>query len=134
MARVLIDSSVWIEYYRVGGPRGLRSRVQGVLTEDRVVTTGVIVVEVLQGARTDAAYAGLSQDFQALPWLSLTDDAVRRAARLGFELYRLGTPVPAMDLLIAAVALTHGCELWHLDTHFSRVQAVAPLAASRPNP
>lgn len=131
-SRVLVDSSVWIEYYRPAGPSGLRVAVQDALERDRVVTAGVIAVEVLQGARTDADYALLERDFAALPWLELTAAAARQAARLGFDLRRRGLAVPAVDLVIAALALVHECELWHLDAHFERVQTVAPLTARRP--
>ena len=74
---VLADSSVWIEYYRPGGPPGLHAAVRDALARDLVVTTGVVAVEVLQGARTDADYALLERDFSALPWLELTAAAAR---------------------------------------------------------
>lgn len=35
--------------------------------------------------------------------------------------------VPATDLMIAAIALDHECQLWHLDAHFERIARVAPL-------
>ncbi|MFQ5899818.1 MAG: PIN domain nuclease [Candidatus Methylomirabilia bacterium] len=132
MARIVIDSSVWIEYYRPAGSPALREAVRGILSKDLAVTTGLIVVEVLQGAKTDADYALLKQDFSALPWLDLSVRAVMEAARLGFDLSRRGTPVPATDLLIAAVALAHDCELWHLDAHFDRISSLTSLSARRP--
>lgn len=132
MTRILVDSSVWIEYYRRGGPVTIREAVRQILSKDLAVTTGLIVVEVLQGAKTDADYTLLKQDFSALPWLDLSVEAVMQAARLGFDLSRRGTPVPSTDLVIAAVALAHDCRLWHLDAHFDRICGLAPLAAQRP--
>ena len=132
MARVLIDSSVWIAYYRPGGSPGVRDAVQAALAEDRAVTTGLIVVEVLQGARTEADFTLLETDFSALPWLQPTPRAVAQAARWGFELARRGTPIPAIDLVIAAVAVAYDCELWHGDAHFERLKPLAPLVMRRP--
>lgn len=134
MSRILIDSSVWIHYYRPGGSPAMRAAVQAALAEDRVVTTGLVVVEVLQGARTAADFGLLETDFSALPWLDLTAGAVGQAARWGFELARRGTPIPATDLVIAAVAVAHDCELWHEDAHFERLEPLTPLVIRRPGP
>lgn len=128
---VLIDSSVWIDYYRPRGPKALQDRVREALTRDVVVTTGIIVVEVLQGARTEEAYSTLWDDFSGLRWLEPSPEAVETAARLGFELQLRGTPVPATDLMIASVAMEHGCRLWHRDAHFTRIAGRSPLVAEQ---
>jgi hypothetical protein len=126
---VLIDSSVWIDYYRPRGPKALQDRVREALTRDVVVTTGIVVVEVLQGARTEDAYTVLCSDFSGLRWLESSPEAVEAAARLGFELQQRGTPVPATDLLIASVAIEHGCRIWHRDAHFTRIASRTSLLA-----
>lgn len=126
---LLIDSSVWIDYYRPRGPRVLQERVREALREDTVATTGIIVVEVLQGAKTEEAYSTLREDFAGLRWLEPSPSAIERAARLGFELQQSGTRVPATDLLIASVAMEHGCRLWHRDAHFNRIAAHTSLQA-----
>ncbi|MCI0483680.1 MAG: PIN domain-containing protein [candidate division NC10 bacterium] len=126
---LLIDSSVWIDYYRPRGPKALQDRVREALTRDVVVTTGIIVVEVLQGARTEEAYIALRDDFSGLRWLEPSREAIETAARLGFELQQRGTPVPATDLVIASVAMEHGCRIWHRDAHFTRVAGRTSLLA-----
>lgn len=128
---VLIDSSVWIDYYRPRGPKALQDRVREALTRDVVVTTGIIVVEVLQGARTEESYAVLWDDFSGLRWLEPSPEAIETAARLGFELQRRGTPVPATDLVIASVAMAHECRIWHRDAHFARIAGRTALLAER---
>lgn len=126
---ILIDSSVWIEYYRPRGPKALQDKVREALARDAVITTGIIVVEVLQGARTEESYAVLWEDFAGLRWLEPDPQAIEGAARLGFDLQRLGSPVPATDLLIASVALRHGSRIWHRDAHFTRIGAHTSLRA-----
>ncbi len=126
---ILVDSSVWIDYYRPRGPKALQDRVREALTRDVILTTGIIVVEVVQGARTEDAYALLWEDFSGLRWLEPSPWAVGGAARLGFELQQHGTPVPATDLLIASIALEHGCRLWHRDAHFSHIATRTALVA-----
>ncbi len=124
---ILIDSSVWIEYYRPRGPKTVQDKVREALARDAVVTTGIVVIEVLQGARTEEAYTMLWGDVTGLRWLEPSAEAIEVAARLGFDLQRLGSPVPATDLLIASMALQHGSRLWHRDAHFSRIAAHSSL-------
>ncbi|MBC7294314.1 MAG: PIN domain-containing protein, partial [Thermoleophilia bacterium] len=47
------------------------------------------------------------------------------AARLGWKLAREGRRVPTIDLLIAATALSHHCEVWHFgDHHFKAIAQI----------
>jgi len=125
--RILVDSSLWIEYYRPDGRRHRREVVQDALAQDRVATSAIILIEVLQGATTLEAYDALREDFAALHWLDLTRATAEQAARVGCDLRRRGETVPATDLMIAAIALDHECQLWHLDDHFERIARVVPL-------
>ena len=130
-SRILVDSSLWIEYYKPSGRPRRREAVREALMRDIVATTAMIVVEVLQGATNSEEYHDLREDFAGYHWLGVTRDAAERAARMGFDLHRRGQAVPSTDLLIAAVTLEHGCQLWHLDEHFERIARVAPLKQKR---
>ncbi len=130
-SRILVDSSLWIEYYRPDGRPQRRSAVREAVVRDIVTTTAMVAIEVLQGAATPDAFEALRDDFGALHWLDVTRRMAERAARMGFDLYRRGQAVPSTDLMIAAVALEHECELWHLDEHFERIAKVAPLHQKR---
>ncbi|MBI4513118.1 MAG: PIN domain-containing protein, partial [Gemmatimonadetes bacterium] len=65
-AKLLLDSSVWIDYYRPGGRRDRREAIREALARDRVATTAMIVTEILQGASTAEDYEALREDFAAL--------------------------------------------------------------------
>ena len=129
--RILIDSSLWIEYYRPDGRRHRREAVREALAQDRVATSAMILIEVLQGTTTLEAYDALREDSAALHWLEVTRATAERAARMGFDLRRRGEAVPATDLMIAAIALDHECQLWHLDAHFEWIARVVPLQQRR---
>ena len=126
-----MDSSLWIEYYRPDGRPQRRSAVRDAVVQDIVATTAMVAIEVLQGATTPEAFEALQADFGALHWLDVTRRMAERAARIGFDLHRRGQAVPSTDLMIAAVALEHECQLWHLDEHFERIAKVAPLKQKR---
>ncbi len=129
--RILVDSSLWIEYYRPDGRPQRRSAVREAVVQDLVTTTAMVAIEVLQGATTPDAFEALRDDFCALHWLDVTRRMAERGARIGFDLLRRGQAVPSTDLMIAAAALEHGCQLWHLDEHFERIARVAPLKQKR---
>lgn len=125
--RILVDSSVWIDYFRPDGGAGLREEVRAALLSDAVVTTPLVVTEVVAGAPDPDALTALLDDFGALRTLDTGFEVGARAARIGFSLRRSGGAVPSTDLLIAAAAIGADCELWHQDRHFSRIAEVAPL-------
>jgi len=129
--RVLVDSSVWIQYYQPTGRPEHQAAVQGVLARDRVGTTAVVLVEVLRGALSLESYESLEADLTALHWLGVTSEVARRAAEIGFGLDRKGMRVPATDLVIAAAAIEHDYALWHDDGHFEVIARESALRQRR---
>ena len=125
MSRILIDSSVWIDYYRPGSA-ALKSKVQEELKRGSVATIGLIAVEVLQGAPNAAILASLQEDFLGFHWLELTHDVWLEAAHLGSQLRQAGLSLPATDVIIAASALHYQCHLWHRDQDFTRLARHTP--------
>ncbi len=125
MSRILIDSSVWIDYYRPGAA-ALKSKVQEELKRGSVATIGVIAVEVLQGAPNASILASLQEDFLGFRWLELTHDVWLEAARLGSNLRQAGLSLPATDVIIAASAIHYQCHLWHRDQDFTRLARHTP--------
>ena len=122
----LIDSSAWIEYLRPGGAEAVKARVRDVLGRDEACSCGVVVLEVLRGARTEKDWAALHEALTALPQLPLDARAIRQAARWGFKLDRTGKTFSTTDLLIAAAA--HGrATLLHRDADFTRLAAAVGL-------
>lgn len=125
--RLLVDSSIWIEYYRPDGRPEIRDAVREELLAGGVATTALIVAEVVRGAPHPRGLEDLADDFSALAFLDGGFEAGVRAARIGHALRRTGRPVPSADLLIAAEAVGAECELWHQDAHFERIADVADL-------
>lgn len=131
---VLVDSSLWIDFYRPDGRAERRDPVRDALVEDRVATTGIIVIEVLRGAADVRQLRALRADFTALHWLEGGRRVAEEGARMGYEIRRRGRPVPATDLWIAAAAVHHRCELWHDDVHFEAIAEVTELRQRRFGP
>jgi predicted nucleic acid-binding protein len=115
---VLIDTSVWIQVLKRDPPPALAETVRQTILNRRAATTGVVMLELLGGVRTERDYRELSEELRALHYLP-TEKAWPEAWQLSFRLRRHGMTVPSADVLIAAVAIAHQCTLFHADKHFA---------------
>ena len=129
--KVLIDSSVWIDYYRPFGTASLRDSVSEALASGRVSTLPLIATEVLRGAPDEGELEALAEDFSALDLLEVDLGVGVGAAGIGMALRHRGVTAPAIDLLIAAAAISGDREVWHQDRHFEAIARVVPLAERR---
>lgn len=122
---VLVDSSVWIEAIAPKAPGALKATLKALLDTSRVVTTDMVRLEVVAGARSVREFETFRADFDAIPCLEVVRREWRMAEDLSLTLGRHGRRVAAPDLLIAAAALAHGVPLWHADSDFERVRTAA---------
>ena len=122
----LIDSSAWIEYLRPAGSANLKRRIKEVLQKEEALCCGIIIVEILRGAKNEKDFQLLHESLLALPQIPLDQTVTERAATWGFQLDRKGKVVSTTDLLIASAAYKKGC-LLHLDGDFQRIASVYDL-------
>jgi predicted nucleic acid-binding protein len=123
---ILVDSSVWIEFFRPQNFVDLETRVD----LDQIVTCLPVIQEVLQGFRTEGAWLRARDAMYAM-------DVVESPLRLEvFEeaasLYRLArraglTIRSSTDCLIAACAIRHDLEVLHVDRDFTALARISGL-------
>jgi predicted nucleic acid-binding protein len=123
----LIDSSAWIEYLRPNGSAKVKRRVREVLEKDEAVTCGIVVVEILRGAKDDRMFKTLKETLLALPQIPMKDEVIEKAAQWGYTLDRKGKTVSTTDLFIAAAASDKAVVL-HVDSDF---EIIASLGLSQ---
>ena len=132
MTPILLDTSVWIEYFRAtGSPAALEVRRVLSIDAGSVVMCEPIAMEILSGAGQDAVYEKLERLVNGLPSLAL-DESVdfRSAATIYRSARRHGATIRSInDCVIAAVAIRHGAELIHRDADFDVIASFTPLAA-----
>ena len=123
---VLVDTSVWIEFFR----RPSRVDLPALVDLEEVVTCLPVLQEVLQGFREESAFALARESMLALPMVEaplrqeVFEDAVglyRRARAAGL------TVRSSVDCLIAACALRNGLTVLHRDRDFGLLARVSPL-------
>jgi len=117
----LIDTSAWILALRRSFVPEVRDRIDRILRDDEVLTTGIIKLEILGGAKTEAEYKRLKNRFDALDTVATDDDLWQNASDLAFNLRRKGVTVPSTDIVIAACAIHARATLVHADKHFDSI-------------
>lgn len=127
---MLVDSSAWIEYLRAtGSPVHHRLRV-ALEREEELTTLGVVLLEVLAGARDEGHAAQLTRLLGRARLIAVEEPAdYEAAAALYRRCRRAGTtPRKLADCLIAAVAMRARTSLLALDSDFDAIASQAPLA------
>jgi tRNA(fMet)-specific endonuclease VapC len=121
--RYLLDTNVWIHYLKnIASPVATRLRTTPVID---VAVCSVVWAELLHGARKyerreerQTRVERTLAPYQSLPF---DDAAARRYADIRDNLETRGEMIGSNDLLIAAIALSHGLILVTNDAAFSRV-------------
>ncbi len=127
--RILVDTSAWIVGFRRHGPEELQVLLREALERDQVATTPLIVLELLQGCRTQGRIRYLGGEACQRRAAPVARPRLAATVPVGFRLRRHGVTVPTIDLLIAFLAMIHGCVLLHHDRHFRMIAMHAALEA-----
>ena len=120
---VLVDTSAWIELHRRDGNPAVKLAVRGLLDEYEAALCGPVEMEYLGGARPEDRER-LQAWCNVLPYLRSDQKVWRKAARHFSLLRSHGLTAPWNDVLIATIALDHGCRLYAVDKH---LEAMAPI-------
>jgi len=126
----LIDSSVWVEYLRPTGSQKVKERVRGILQKEEAVSCGIVIVEILRGAKNEKDFQTLKDSLVNLPQIPIDEGVIERAASWGFLSDRKGKNISTTDLFIASAAYKNAC-LLHSDRDFEAIASVVDLAEEK---
>ena len=125
---LLIDSSVWIDFLRGAGSPETALLDAHLAGRKPVATTGIILQEVLQGAKSERDFNLLEARLSALQYLPASKRTHVEAAALLRKSRTKGVTVPTTDALIAAVAVEHMAGLLTADhAHFRALARISKL-------
>lgn len=116
---ILVDSSVWIDYFR-GTATPQTERLDSILGVEPVVTGDLILTEVLQGFVTDHDFNRAKQLMASLDVLDLAGHTIAiQTARNYRRLRTLGVTVrKTIDIVIATRCIESGLLLLYSDRDF----------------
>ncbi len=118
--QVLIETSVWVTYLRRRSYL-VREVVAQLSSSGRAVTCGVVLTELISGESEPDMQTRVLAALDGLQYLESSHETWLRAGRIGAQLRAHGASIPVPDLLIAALAMQHGCALYTLDAHFQGI-------------
>ena len=127
---LFVDTSVWSLAFRRDAPASsvevlaLRQALEG---DDTIVTTGVILQELLQGFLVPRARKDIIERFSALPLLVPDRQNHIAAAELRNKCRREGVQIGTIDALLAQLCIRHSLTLLTTDQDFVHVAEHFPL-------
>lgn len=128
---ILVDSSVWIAHLRgVETPAG--ARLEAAARREPLLVGDLILLEVLQGARSEAHAALIERALRQYAVAPLLDPALAPVAARNYRRLRdLGVTVrKTVDIIIGTYCIEHGHALLHADRDFLPMERHLGLRAA----
>lgn len=127
---LFVDTSVWSLVWRrddsSGAPEAIALR--GALDAgELVVTTGLVLQELLQGFHGARAGEAIVERFAALPMLHPDRDDHVEAAAVRSVCRRKGVQLGTIDALLAQLCIRHGLAMLTTDRDFAAAARHVPL-------
>lgn len=126
----MVDTSVWSLALRRDPPLVLPQVAvlrQALESEAIVVTTGLVLQELLQGFTGPRARKDIIEHFRALPMITPSREDHIEAAELRNTCRRAGVQMGTIDALLALLCIHHGLTLLTTDRDFSHAARHCPL-------
>jgi predicted nucleic acid-binding protein len=120
-SKVLVDTSAWIFALRKDFLPVVKERLDSLLKEDLIVTTGIIKLEILGGTKRENEFKRLKSRLDSLDLIESDRELWESSYQMAFNLRRKGITVPYTDILIAACAKKTKATLLHADSHFDMI-------------
>mgnify|MGYP001146694374 CR=1 FL=1 len=116
---VIADTSVLVAFFK--GESEYVEEVNRLLQNNRLITTGIIIAEVLQGLKGVREEHRISDLLVTLSPIELTTDLWVKAGKMSLALRRKGVNLPLTDIAIAVLALEYDLYVFSLDKHFEKI-------------
>jgi predicted nucleic acid-binding protein len=127
---LFVDTSVWSLLLRRDRPadnREVRALVQAIEAGERIVTTGLVLQELLQGFAGPKARDQIVERFAAFPLLVPDREDHVAAAELRTVCRKRGVQVGTIDALLAQLCVRHELTLLSSDRDFELMSAHCSL-------
>jgi predicted nucleic acid-binding protein len=127
---LFVDTSVWsLALGRDAPPEvsEVQALIRAIEGGETIVTTGLVLQEILQGFSGPKARAQILSQFSAVPLLVPDRDDHIQAADLRNRCRRAGIQVGTIDALLAQLCVRHDLIMLSADKDFKHVASQCPL-------
>lgn len=121
---ILVDSSVWIDFFR-GTQTAASEKLDRILDVERLYVGDLIVTEVLQGFKDDSDLKAAKATLESFTMVQIGGEDIAVQAAQNFRLLRARglTVRKTIDTLIATRCIRNGFRLLHSDGDFDHFAA-----------
>jgi len=126
--KVLVDTSVWIEFFRPNTAAG--NLLESLLSENSAVTCGIVLFELMQGVKSEKEKTVVMNALSGLQYREMNEQLWQKSAEISSTLKKKGLTLPLSDIFIAAIAIDHDLEVFTLDKHFEQIPGIVIYNAS----
>ena len=118
-ADLLLDNSAWARLDHPALCRERTDEVAALLEKGRLAVCLPFLLEAGYSARSGADHVALIGDLLALPRVHIDEQVEERALDAQRQLARVGHHrLPPVDVIVAAIADTHGLGILHYDSDY----------------
>ena len=125
---ILVDTSVWIDYFN-GVENKQTENLDRILSEQSVLLGDIILTEILQGFDSDKEFRLAKQALEPLDCVHLGGKslAIKAASNFRFLRSKGVTIRKTVDMLIGSWCIEHEVDLLHNDKDFNQIATQLPL-------
>ena len=123
----LIDTSVWIFALRTKYIPKIKSYVERLIDEDKIVINPIVKLELLAGTKTKNEFSRLKLRLDALQEIPIDQEIWEESQNITFGLRRKGLKIPTIDIIILSCAKINKITLVHMDKHFDLAGKILPI-------
>lgn len=124
--RVLIDTSVWIAFFRNTSPE-ISEKVEDLISNAEVCVPHIVIAELIQGAKSDREIATIESFVDTFTIIDQTENTWIKAGKLAYSLKKKGRTINLADCYIAVMGQEQACRIYTLDVHFKDIQKVTGI-------
>ena len=118
---ILVDTTVVVAYLRSAD-----ARLPALFSAHQVGICGITRAEIIHGVRNPADLARFVAALNSFQQVSIPDSLWDEVGSHLAALRAAGLPTPFADVIIAALAIHLGVELWSRDQHHVAIQRIIP--------
>ena len=122
----MVDTGIWIDYFR-NAHKERNDLIDSFIDENRVFINGIILSELLLGARNENDFNALVSTMRGLNFVGIDQNGFELVGRNGFLLKKKGISIPLSDLIIASTCIEHNLVLIDNDKHFKTISSYLKL-------
>lgn len=125
---MLVDTSVWIDFFANRPTPQVNYLVESIKNQDNLYICGVILTEILQGIKHPKEHSQVASLLSCLVFLDMSRDTFVLSAKVYRDLRTKGVTIrKTIDCMIAAVSIENHVPLLHDDRDFNQIAKHAGL-------